>query len=97
MELILWIAYLTYFSTFKILDCGILDNLSEKQKKTFSIISVFLLSMVLGFLVGFMTPKVDTTGLSDVVYYGISGVIVFVAISIFLVLVKKMKKIERMK
>jgi len=97
LELILWISYLSYFVSFKLLDAGVDAIFSEKQLKVLGIIGVMFVSTFLGMNFGYKMTKLSYHQFSEhkLLYLIFSIVIVGVYTVILLKFVKMVKDEEK--
>jgi len=59
LELVLWISYLSYFVSFKLLDAGVDARFSDKQIKIFSVLGIMFVSTFLGMNFGYKMTKLS--------------------------------------
>lgn len=97
LELVLWISYLSYFISFKLLDAGIDALFSEKQGKIFGLIGLMFVSTFIGMNFGYKMTKLSyhQFGEHKLLYLIFSIVIVGFSTVMLLKFVKMVKDDEK--
>jgi len=91
LELILWLGYISYFISFKILESDLPNRINSKTKLVLKLSAMGFAIAILGMNMGFAVPKLNPLIISEnkVVFLLVSAIIFIVATIVVIIFFRK--------